>query len=224
MRSALLVLILLMSPLAAMAERVALVIGMSAYVNVTPLKNTLNDANKIAAKLQEVGFSVTLATNKSQAELLDILQTFSFQAETADLALVYYAGHGVEVQGVNYMVPVDAKVAKAEDITRVGISLNQILKAVEGARKMRVVILDSCRNNPFVGIKGFDAAGDTSISGNTSDPNAAPQGLAPVNPELGTLVAYAAKAGQVALDGLGGDSPYATALWTPSANPMSRSA
>ena len=212
MRSALLVLILLMSPLAAMAERVALVIGMSAYVNVTPLKNTLNDANKIAAKLQEVGFNVTLATNKSQAELLDILQTFSFQAETADLALVYYAGHGVEVQGVNYMVPVDAKVAKAEDITRVGISLNQILKAVEGARKMRVVILDSCRNNPFVGIKGFDAAGDTSISGNTSDPNAAPQGLAPVNPELGTLVAYAAKAGQVALDGLGGDSPYATAL------------
>ena len=204
--------LLLVTPLQALAERVALVIGMGDYQNVAQLKNTINDADKIAAKLQEVGFNVTLATNKSQAELLDILQTFSFQAETADLALVYYAGHGVEVQGVNYLVPVDAKVAKAEDITRVGISLNQILKAVESARKMRVVILDSCRNNPFIGIKGFDAAGDTSLSGNTSDPNAAPQGLAPVNPELGTLVAYAAKAGQVALDGLGGNSPYASAL------------
>ena len=212
MRFVFIALTLLLMPLQAMAERVALVIGMGDYVNVTPLKNTINDANKIAAKLQDVGFNVTLATNKTQGELLDILQTFSFQAETADLALVYYAGHGVEVQGVNYMVPVDAKVTKADDITRVGVSLNQILKSVEGARKMRVVILDSCRNNPFVGIKGFEASGDTSVTGNAADPNAPPQGLAPVNPELGTLVAYAARAGQVALDGLGGNSPYATAL------------
>lgn len=213
LRPLLLAIILLVStPLPALAERVALVIGMGDYVNITPLKNTINDADKIAAKLQEVGFNVTLATNKSQSDLLDILQTFSFQAETADLALVYYAGHGVEVQGVNYLVPIDAAVTKADDITRVGISLNQILKAVESARKMRVVILDSCRNNPFTGIAGFDTAGDTSLSGNTSDPTAPAQGLAPVNPDLGTLVAYAAKAGQVALDGLGGNSPYATAL------------
>ena len=204
--------LLLATTFAALAERVALVIGMGAYANVTPLKNTINDADKIAAKLEEVGFNVTLATDKSQAELLDILQTFSFQAETADLALVYYAGHGVEVQGVNYLVPVDAAVSKADDITRVGISLNQILKAVESARKMRVVILDSCRNNPFKGIAGFDVGSDTSLSGNTSDPAAPAQGLAPVNPDLGTLVAYAAKAGQVALDGLGGNSPYASAL------------
>lgn len=204
--------VLVLAPGAALAERVALVIGMSSYANITPLKNTLNDANMIAAKLQEVGFNVTLATDKTQGELLDIMDTFSFQAETADLALVYYAGHGVEVQGVNYLVPIDAKVTKAEDITRVGISLNQILKTVETARKMRVVILDSCRNNPFTGIEGFTATGDTSLSGNTADPNAPPAGLAPVNPELGTLVAYAARAGQVALDGLGDNSPYATAL------------
>ena len=211
-RSAVLALILLLIPLAALAERVALVIGMSAYQNVAPLKNTINDADRIAAKLQEVGFNVTLAVDKTQGELLDIMDTFSFQAETADLALVYYAGHGVEVQGINYLVPVDAKVTKADDITRVGISLNKVLQTVDSARKMRVVILDSCRNNPFVGIAGFGATGDTSLSGNTADPSAPPQGLAPVNPELGTLVAYAAKAGQVALDGLGGNSPYATAL------------
>ncbi|MBC7737205.1 MAG: caspase family protein [Candidatus Saccharibacteria bacterium] len=212
MRLVVFALLLALTPFQAMAERVALVIGMSDYVNVAKLKNTIADADKIAAKLQEVGFKVTLATDKSQNELLDILQTFSFQAETADLALVYYAGHGVEVRGVNYMVPVDAAVGKADDITRVGVSLNQILKSVERARKMRVVILDSCRNNPFAGMAGFDVGEDTSLSGNTSDPTAPAQGLAPVNPELGTLVAYAAKAGQVALDGLGDNSPYATAL------------
>ncbi len=206
------VLLVLLAPLPALAERVALVIGMSNYENVTKLKNTINDADRIAQKLQDVGFNVTLATDKTQSELLDIMQTFSFQAETADLALVYYAGHGVEVQGINYLVPVDAKVTVAADITRVGISLNKILETVDSARKMRVVILDSCRNNPFVGIEGFGGTGDTSLSGNTADPNAPPQGLAPVNPELGTLVAYAARAGQVALDGLGGNSPYATAL------------
>ncbi len=202
----------LLLPQTALAERVALVIGMSDYANVTKLKNTINDADRIAAKLQEVGFKVTLATDKTQSELLDIMDTFAFQSETADLALVYYAGHGVEVQGVNYLVPIDAQVTAAQDITRVGISLNQILATVDSARKMRVVILDSCRNNPFVGIAGFGGSGDTSLSGNTADPNAPVQGLAPVNPELGTLVAYAAKAGQVALDGLGGNSPYATAL------------
>jgi hypothetical protein len=212
LRLAVLTLTLLLTPLAALAERVALVIGMSDYANVTKLKNTINDADRIAAKLQEVGFNVTLATDKNQSELLDIMDTFSFQAETADLALVYYAGHGVEVQGVNYLVPIDANVTAAQDITRVGISLNQILETVDSARKMRVVILDSCRNNPFVGIAGFGGSGDTSLSGNTADPNAPAAGLAPVNPELGTLVAYAAKAGQVALDGLGGNSPYATAL------------
>ena len=202
----------LLFPFPALAERVALVIGMSDYVNVAKLKNTINDADRISAKLQEVGFNVTLATDKTQSELLDIMDTFSFQAETADLALVYYAGHGVEVQGVNYLIPIDAKVEGAQDIARVGISLNQILDTVGSARKMRVVILDSCRNNPFAGLPGFDANGSTSLSGNTADPNAPVQGLAPVNPELGTLVAYAAKAGQVALDGLGGNSPYATAL------------
>lgn len=204
--------ILLATPLAALAERVALVIGMGSYQHVVQLKNTLNDANNIARKLQDVGFTVTLATDKTQGQLLDIMQAFSFQAETADLALVYYAGHGVEVDGVNYLIPVDAQVNVKTDIARVGISLNALLKTVEAARKLRVVILDSCRNNPFIGIAGISARGDTSLSGNTADPNAAPQGLAAVNPELGTLVAYAAKAGQVALDGTGSDSPYATAL------------
>ena len=206
-------LILLVTPLQAMAERVALVIGMGAYQHVVQLKNTINDADNIAAKLEDVGFKVTLATNKTQAELLDIMQAFSFQAETADLALVYYAGHGVEVQGVNYLIPIDANVKSNKDVVRVAVSLDDVLKTVESARKMRVVILDSCRNNPFGDLVDTSVKPEATSTGKASDTRSAGvQGLAPVNPDLGTLVAFAAKGGQVALDGANGDSPYATAL------------
>ena len=147
-------LFLVFLPAQAMAERVALVIGMGAYEHVIQLKNTINDARNVGGKLENVGFKFTYAIDKSQSQLLDIMQGFSFQAETSDLALIYYAGHGVEVQGVNYLVPVDAKVNVAADIQRVGISLNQILKTVESARKMRVVILDSCRVQPTILLRG----------------------------------------------------------------------
>ncbi len=204
--------LLLASSLQAMAERVALVIGMGAYEHVVQLKNTINDANAVAAKLQEVGFKVTLATDKTQVELLDIMQAFSFQAETADLALVYYAGHGVEVQGINYLIPIDANVKSNKDVVRVAISLDDVLKTVESARKMRVVILDSCRNNPFGDLVDTNAGKPEQASTDGGTRSTGVQGLAPVNPDLGTLVAFAAKGGQVALDGADGHSPYATAL------------
>ncbi len=212
------VLILLATPFQALAERVALVIGMGAYQHVVQLKNTINDADAVAAKLQSVGFKVTLATDKSQAELLDIMQAFSFQAETADLALVYYAGHGVEVQGVNYLIPVDADVKSNKDVVRVAISLDDVLKTVESARKMRVVILDSCRNNPFGDLVDTSTKAEATSTDNSTR-SAGVQGLAPVNPDLGTLVAFAAKGGQVALDGANGHSPYATALMQAFAEP-----
>ncbi|MEO6301051.1 MAG: caspase family protein [Paracoccaceae bacterium] len=205
-------LFVLIVPFPAMAERVALVIGMGAYEHVVQLKNTINDADAVAAKLEDVGFKVTLATDKTQAELLDIMQAFSFQAETADLALVYYAGHGVEVQGVNYLIPIDANVKSNKDVVRVAISLDDVLKTVESARKMRVVILDSCRNNPFGDLVDTNVTKPEDPSTDNSTRSAGVQGLAPVNPDLGTLVAFAAKGGQVALDGADGHSPYATAL------------
>ena len=141
--------VLLLAPLQAMAAKVALVIGMGTYQHVVHLKNTLNDARNVGAKLEQVGFKVTYAIDATQTELLDMMQTFSFDAETADIALVYYAGHGVEASGENYLIPVDANVKSNKDVQRVGISLKQVLKTVESARKMRVVILDACRNNPF---------------------------------------------------------------------------
>ncbi|MBI1173613.1 peptidase C14, caspase catalytic subunit p20 [bacterium] len=201
----------LLTPLQAMAAKVALVIGMGAYQHVVQLKNTVNDARNVGAKLEQVGFKVTYAIDATQTELLDTMQTFSFDAETADIALIYYAGHGVEASGENYLIPVDAEVKSNKDVQRVGVSLAQMLKVVEAARKMRIVILDACRNNPFGDLIDTTVKADPVKSG-TDSRSTGPSGLAPVNPDLGTLVAFAAKEGQVALDGAGGDSPFALAL------------
>ena len=131
------------------ASRVALVIGMSKYQNVGTLSNTVNDANAIAEKLQGLGFEVSRSIDQPLAELVKTVSAFSFKAETSDIAMVYYAGHGVEVNGENYLIPVDAKVTKPSDIGGQAITLKQLRTAVENARKLRIVILDSCRNNPF---------------------------------------------------------------------------
>ncbi len=185
-----------------LAEKIAMVIGMGAYQNVPGLKNTVNDARNVGAKLEQVGFKVTYAIDATQQQLLDLMDTFSFDSETADVALIYYAGHGVEASGQNFLIPVDAKVRSIKDVARVSISLDQLLKSVDHARKMRIVILDACRNNPFGELLSAEDTGGA----------APPQGLAAVNPEQGTLVAFAAKEGQVALDGKGDDSPFALAL------------
>ena len=212
LRNTLIALIMLVAPLPAMAAKVALVIGMGTYQHVIQLKNTINDARNVGAKLEQVGFKVTYAIDSSQSQLLDIMQTFSFDAETADIALIYYAGHGVEASGENYLIPVDAEVKSNKDVQRVGVSLAQMLKTVESARKMRVVILDACRNNPFGDLIDTTVKADPTKTGTNDSRSTGVAGLAPVNPDLGTLVAFAAKEGQVALDGVSGDSPYAIAL------------
>ncbi len=208
----------------ARAEKVALVIGMGDYTSVPKLENALNDARAIAETLETVGFKVTLSLDSPLAPLMDTIDEFAFRAETADLALVYFAGHGVEVQGENFLIPVDARVASNLDVQRQSISLDQLLAAVEGAREMRVVILDACRDNPFGDSIDLDLAaeGDADTDGSTR--SAGRVGLAPANPEQGTIVAFAARGGQVALDGAGENSPFATALMEKMTEPGSRSA
>jgi len=185
------------------ADRVALVIGMAQYKNVPSLTNTVNDARLLAGTLSSIGFDVTTLIDTPQGELREAMENFAFRAETADLALVYFAGHGVEVSGENFLLPVDVDVRSNRDVQRQAISLDDLLKVVDRARKMRIVILDSCRNNPL---------GD-SIAENSGQAGAgAAGGLAPPSPDRGSLVAFAARAGQVALDGEGANSPFATAL------------
>ena len=142
-------------------------------------------------------------TNLRKDALVSALRDFAARAETADWAVVYYAGHGMEVGGVNYLIPTDAKIAVDRDIGFEAVPLEQVLNAAERAKKLRLVILDACRDNPFANqMKRTLTVASRSVS----------RGLAAVEPEAGTLVVYAAKDGETALDGDGINSPFASAF------------
>ena len=150
----------------------------------------------------------------TREEMLDGLRKFSAEAATADWAVVYYSGHGMEVNGTNYLVPVDAKLSNGRSEV---VSLDQVMAATQGARKLRLILLDACRNNPFVPqAKPNEPARTTvAMSSNTVglvSERASGGGLSPVNVSGSTLVVYATKHGQTALDGQGKNSPFAIAM------------
>ncbi len=211
--------VLFLIPCLGFAEkRVALVIGMSEYQSVVDLDNTLNDARGIADTLSGVGFNVTTVLNGKSSQLRAAVEDFAFRSETADLALIYFAGHGVEVQGENFLIPVDANIKSNKDIQRQAISLKELLASVEHARKMRIVILDSCRDNPFGDALDIAALEDTAAAAEQTR-GIGSSGLAPPSPDRGTLVAFAARDGARALDGTGDNSPFAIALMDNLAKP-----
>lgn len=183
-------------------RRIALVIGNSNYQNEAPLKNPGNDVSLLAASLRKAGFqSVIVKKDQTREQLISTILEFATQADSADWAMIYYSGHGIEYNGVNYMIPVDARLKVDRDIDLETVDVNRVTSALEGARKLRLLILDSCRSNPFMG--GMRrTVGSRSIG----------RGLAPMEPDTGTLVVYAAKHGQEALDGAGENSPFAEAL------------
>jgi len=184
-------------------RRVALVIGNSQYKQVAQLKNPANDAASLATALRSIGFdSVTLKLDLNQTDLRRTLGRFSREAAGADIALIYFAGHGIEVRGANYVIPVDARLSHVDDIDFEAIELSKLMRSLGRAGKLKLVILDACRNNPFAD-RMLVPAGSRSVG----------RGLAGVNPAgSDTLVAYAAKEGTVAADGSGQNSPYAKAL------------
>lgn len=185
--------------------RVALVIGNGAYTSVPKLPNPTSDADAVAELLRAAGFkTVHIDNDLGAAAMRDALSEFSAEAAQADWALVYYAGHGIEVNGINYLIPVDAKLKTDRAVQFEAVPLDSVLASVESAKKLRVVILDACRDNPFL----RDMA-------KTVASRSVGRGLARVEPESSaTLVAYAAKAGQLAMDGASGqkNSPFAQAL------------
>ena len=188
----------------ALAEkRVALVVGNSNYKNAAVLPNPANDAAAVAATLKGAGFDIVESKLDLQAaEMRRVLRDFADQARDSDIAVVYYAGHGIEMDGTNYLIPTDAKLERDTDIYDEAFSLDRVLLAIEPARQLRLVIVDACRNNPFA-----DTMKRTVTSRTVS------RGLARIEPTTtNTLVAFAAKAGLTALDGNSKNSPYATAL------------
>ena len=183
-------------------RRVALIVGNGAYQNVHQLDNPPRDAKLVADALREVGFqTVTLANDLTHDKFFEALHAFAREAEKADWAVVYYAGHGLEIGGVNYLVPVDAKFASDRDAENEGVALEQVIAAVGGARKLHLVMLDACRDNPFAPTM------QRTISLKLVD-----KGLSNIEPEAGFMVVYAAKHGETALDGEGVDSPFAVAV------------
>ena len=205
LRSAILALgILAAGSIPALAEkRVALVIGNSAYQNVTPLINPSNDAKAIAATLAKAGFdSVDERLNLSGIETKRALREFGAKVRDADVAVIYYAGHGIELDGTNYLIPVDAKLEVDTDVLDEAFPLDRFVVAADPAKQLRLVILDACRDNPF-----------NKTMKRTIGSRAISRGLAKVEPtNPNTLIAFAAKAGSTAADGEGKNSPFATAL------------
>jgi uncharacterized caspase-like protein len=202
-------LLLLAFSLLALAEpaqaekRVALVIGISNYQQVPRLANPTRDAQAMAALFKQAGFDVVdEERDLGIADLRRVIREFSEKSRDADIAVVYYAGHGIEVDGTNYLVPADAKLASDFDVEDETVSLDRLLRWLDPVKRLRLVILDACRENPF----------SSSMKRNFASRSIG-RGLARVEPTTSnTLIAFATKAGAVADDGSGENSQYASAL------------
>ena len=196
-----LALLLLFAAPASAGQRVALVIGNGTYAHAPSLANPLNDAADIGGALERLGFKVTRIENAGYSELRRGLQQFSLAASASEMAAVFYAGHGIEVDRRNFLVPIDARLLSDADVEFETVPLDLLMRAVERTRGLRLIILDACRDNPFAA--AMQRSGATRSIG---------RGLARVEPSGETLVAYAAKEGAVAADGEGRNSPYTAAL------------
>jgi uncharacterized caspase-like protein len=190
---------------AAMASRrVALVIGNAKYEHADTLTNTINDANAMAALFTKAGFDVVnVQRNVGVVDFKRAVRDFLTATANADIAVVYYSGHGIEVGGTNYLVPVDAKLTSDYDIDDEAIALDRVILATQSAKRLSLIILDACRDNPFLHTAARPAVTTRAIANRL-------MGVQPVGAD--TLIAYAAKAGSVSYDGVGSNSPFTTAL------------
>jgi uncharacterized caspase-like protein len=178
-------------------HRIALVIGNGTYQNAKPLNNPPNDATLLAATLKKLGFEVTLGINKTQREMKQLIRGFGQRLRAnGGVGLFYFAGHGVQSKGHNYLIPIDADIQTEGELEDVAVDVNYALNLMDDAQNaLNIAILDACRNNPFA--RGFRSA---------------QEGLAQVKAPTGTLIAYATAPDSVASDGGGNNSPYTEAL------------
>jgi hypothetical protein len=184
----------------ALAEgRFALVLGNSNYEGVSTLPNPTKDAKAVKAMLDEAGFEVDQSLDLGQSDMLDAVRDFAGKVAGKDqdsVALIYFAGHGIQIDGENYLIPIDAKITQAEDVPLEGVRLADVMNLMSAIpSKTRIVILDACRNDPF-----------KEIAKSTG------KGLAIVNAPEGSIVAYSTSPGAVAEDGTGNNSPFTAAF------------
>jgi uncharacterized caspase-like protein len=173
-------------------KRVALVIGNSAY-KTSPLKNPTNDARDMAAKLRTMGFEVVERSNLRTRQIGQTLREFRSKLTPNTVALVFYAGHGLQIRGENYLPAVDAEIESEEDVPNQSLSMKQVMEVLDESKtRLNLVFLDACRNNPYQ--RGFRST--------------AGEGLARVSAPSGTLISYATRPGSVAADGNGKNGLY----------------
>ena len=187
------------------SNRVALVIGNSAYEHAPPLKNPKNDAVAISKALKQVGFDVIMSLDKKYRDMPSVLSEFSQKLQTADIALLYYSGHGLQIHGRNYLVPTDASINSEIDVQFQTVRLDRILNIMEAGPKTKLVFLDACRDNPLARNLARSLKTRSSIIG---------RGLAQQSAEAGMLIAYATAPGTVARDGASDKSPFTSAVLT----------
>ena len=186
-------------------RRLALVIGSSAYEAAGSLPNAVADAKQFGAFLSSQGFDTDIVTDADRKELADAVSRFARKISADDVALFYFAGHGMQLRGENYLVGTDALLASEFDVAAETLALTDVIGAIEKKSKIALVFLDACRNNPLANRLNQEVEGATR--------SIATRGLAPVETEsAGTMVAFAAAPGQVASDGSGKNSPFTTAL------------
>jgi len=187
-------------------RRIALVIGVSSYEKADRLPNPVHDAEAIAKALRELGFAEVIEVrDPDRASLEKAVRDFGDKAEQADWAVVFYAGHGISVGGRNYLIPRDADLGNERHLEFETVSLDRVLDSVAGAKKLPLVILDSCRNSPFLSRMMRQSGRSVRSLG---------QGLAAVDPQQNQFVVYATKDGSTAEDGAGDHSPFTQALLT----------
>ena len=177
-------------------RRVALVVGNGSYKAVSPLRNPIKDANLMRRTLKGAGFEVTMVLDAGDKALRKAVIDFGLRLEDADVGLFYYAGHGIQLDGANYLVPIDAKLARRDYLEIEALNVNNVLKRMGAAgNRLNIVVLDACRNNPFPAFS-----------------RAPTRGLAVTRAPSGTYIAYATRPGDVAVDGQGANSPFTAAL------------
>jgi len=185
-------------------KRVALVIGNSAYKNTPPLANPRNDATEIGKVLKRVGFDVDVVLDATKTEMDQALRRFGNNLDGSSAAVFFYAGHGIQVDGNNYILPVDTALKNERDLHWDSCDLTTVLKQMEGNNRVNLLFLDACRDNPLSQTlaRGMGASRSSSIG----------RGLAPMKANAGTLISYSTKEGEVAADGQGKHSPFTAAL------------
>jgi tetratricopeptide (TPR) repeat protein len=190
-------------------RRIALVIGNGAYTHVTALPNPPNDAHAVSKTLHDLGFEVTESINADHATLEKVTSNFIVGATGAKIALLYYAGHGVQIDGHNFLVPVDIQRDSAPKLMADMTDMDNLLAGLDDKIRTNILIFDACRNNPFEKVADTGAGRSITISTGLASPGSLASGA---TAGAGTLIAFATAPGKVALDGEGANSPFSAAL------------